>query len=394
LTSYPDKSIATKILKNDSAVGILLVAGAVAGLLFANTELKVYYNLLIDLPVEIRIGKFEISKPLLLWINDGFMAVFFLLIGLELKREFLEGELSDRRKIILPALGAIGGMVVPAAIYIYINWNSSKGLQGWAIPAATDIAFALGILSLLGSRVPASLKIFLVSLAIFDDIGAIMIIAFFYTGNISILALVVAGICILMLYLLNKSSVDEISSYIFIGIIMWIAFLKSGVHATLTGVILAMFIPMKSHIDQTRSPLKSLEKDLTPAVYLIILPLFAFANTGIDLAGTGKEQIIHSIPLGIAIGLFAGKQIGIFMFCWVGIILQLAELPGKVSWLSLYGVSVLCGIGFTMSLFISSLAFEGTGLNVMFDERIGILIGSVASAILGYLVLRYSLGKD
>lgn len=377
--------------KHESASGVLLLLTATIAIILANTPFSPYYDLLLGTPVEIRIGAFEIAKPLLLWINDGLMAVFFFLVGLELKREFLEGELSNVKNIVLPGIGAIGGMFIPALIYIYINKDNTAALQGWAIPAATDIAFALGILALLGSRVPASLKVFLTSVAIFDDVGAIIIIAIFYTVNISVISLVVSAFCILILFWLNRRNILSISIYIVIGMIMWASLLKSGVHATLSGVILAAFIPMQSRIDSNYSPLKSLENDLHSIVAYFILPLFAFANAGINLTGIGIQHLLHSVPLGIALGLFLGKQFGIFFFCWITIKLGLANLPRDISWTSLYGVAALCGIGFTMSLFIGSLAFEETGVNIIFDERLGILIGSLLSGTLGYLILRLSL---
>lgn len=363
---------------------------AVLAILLANSPLAHYYTLLISVAIEIRIGSFEIAKPALLWINDGLMAIFFFLVGLELKRELMEGELADPKNIILPGIGAVGGMLVPAAIYVYFNQDDPVALQGWAIPAATDIAFALGILALLGSRVPISLKIFLTSLAIFDDIGAILIIAFFYTANISVQALIGVAICTMVLTLLNRFGVASKSPYILVGLIMWTATLKSGVHATLAGVICAMFIPL-SDKRSDRSPLKELEHDLHHIVAFFVLPVFAFANAGIALGGIDAQQVLHGVPIGIAAGLFIGKQIGIFGLCWLAIKLQLAKLPQGMNMQSLYGTAALCGVGFTMSLFIGSLAFEETNVNLLFDERIGIILGSVASGILGYLVLRSSL---
>lgn len=383
-----------KFFKMETAGGILLILSALIAIVFANTFLAPYYELLLSTPVEIRIGSLEIAKPLLLWINDGLMAVFFFLVGLELKRELLEGEFSDKRNIILPGVGAIGGMVAPALIYLYFNSNDAIAAKGWAIPAATDIAFALGVLALLGSRVPTSLKVFLTSLAIFDDIGAILIIAFFYTSKISLTALVVVAICILILTLLNKHNVESKSPYILIGIIMWVATLKSGVHATLAGVILAMFIPIRSKVDPDISPLKSLEHDLHSVVDFFVLPVFAFANAGISFSGVGFEGILHEVPVGIALGLFFGKQVGIFGLCWLFIKLKIAQLPTGVSWTGLYGTSALCGIGFTMSLFIGSLAFEETGVNLLFDERLGIILGSFVSGVVGYSILRASLGSN
>jgi sodium/proton antiporter, NhaA family (TC 2.A.33.1.1) len=382
-----------KFFKLESAGGILLVGAAAVAIIMANTFLNEYYELLLSTPVEIRIGELEIAKPLLLWINDGLMAIFFFLVGLELKRELVEGELSDKRNIILPGVGAIGGMLVPALIYFWLNKDDPVAVKGWAIPAATDIAFALGVLTLLGSRVPTSLKIFLTSLAIFDDVGAIVIIAVFYAAKISVVALAVVAACLPILFVLNKRNVVSKSPYLLIGLIMWVATLKSGVHATLSGVLLAMFIPLNSKENPSYSPLKSLEHDLHSIVAFFILPVFAFANAGLNLTGVSVEQLFHGVPMGIALGLFFGKQIGIFTLCWLVIVLKLAQLPKGMNWASLYGTSMLCGIGFTMSLFIGSLAFEETGVNLLFDERLGIIVGSLASGAAGVLVLKFGLGR-
>ena len=390
----PQDSFINNFLKLESAGGILLIFASIIAMVLANTSLDQYYQLLLSTPVEVRVGGLEIAKPLLLWINDGLMAVFFFLVGLELKRELLEGELSDKRNIILPGVGAIGGMVIPAAIYLYFNGSDEVAVKGWAIPAATDIAFALGVLTLLGSRVPISIKIFLTSLAIFDDIGAIIIIAIFYTSKISITALVVVAICIPILAFMNKRNLLSKSPYILIGIIMWIATLKSGVHATLAGVILAMFIPLRSNTDPNVSPLKSMEHDLHSVVAFFVLPIFAFANAGISLSNVGIDQLFHSVPVGIALGLFVGKQVGIFGICWLFIKLKLAQLPPGMNWGALYGTSALCGIGFTMSLFVGSLAFEETGVNLLFDERLGIIVGSLASGVVGFIILKMSLKKN
>jgi NhaA family Na+:H+ antiporter len=391
VTDNSDSSFITRFFQQESAGGILLMGAALLAIVLANSPLNAYYALLIDTPVAIRIGALEIAKPLLLWINDGLMAVFFFLVGLELKREVLEGELSSVRKVVLPGIGAIGGMVVPATIYIILNRHDPVAMEGWAIPTATDIAFALGILTLLGSKVPTSLKVFLTSLAIFDDIGAILIIAIFYTSKISLTSLIIASCCIAILFFLNNRNVVDKSPYIVVGVVMWVALLKSGVHATLTGVILAMFIPIKSVANPEISPLKSMEQDLHSAVAFIILPIFAFSNAGVSFVGVGLEQALHSVPMGIALGLFLGKQIGVFGFCWLGIKLRVAQLPEDISWTSLYGIAALCGVGFTMSLFIGSLAFEETGVNMTFDERLGILCGSLVSGILGYFLIRMSL---
>jgi NhaA family Na+:H+ antiporter len=388
------ETVIARFLKLETSGGIILMVAAVLALALANTPLASFYALLIDTPVEIRIGTLEIAKPLLLWINDGLMAVFFFLVGLELKRELIEGELSNKRNIILPGVGAIGGMLVPALIYTYFNAGDDTAMKGWAIPAATDIAFALGILSLLGSKVPTSIKVFLTSLAIFDDIGAIIIIALFYTEKISIPELIVVACCIPILALMNRRSIESKSVYVMIGAVMWVAMLKSGVHATLAGVILAMFIPMKSKTKLDYSPLKTMEHDLHFAVAFIILPIFAFSNAGISFVGLGVEEIFHSVPLGIALGLFFGKQLGIFGLCWLAVKAKATSLPKGISWGSLYGTAILCGVGFTMSLFIGSLAFEDTGVNLLFDERLGIILGSLASGVVGYLVLRMSLHSN
>ena len=386
-------SFITAFFRLESAGGIFLMLSALLAIVFANTNLEPYYRMFLSTPVEIRIGELEIAKPLLLWINDGLMAVFFFMIGLELKRELLEGELSDIKNIILPGIGAIGGMLMPALIYLYLNSDDSIATKGWAIPAATDIAFALGVLALLGSRVPASIKIFLTSLAIFDDLGAILIIALFYTSKISITSLTVAALCIPVLYVFNRCNITSKSPYILVGVIMWVAMLKSGVHATLSGIILAMFIPLYSKLEPTTSPLKSMESDLHSVVAFFVLPVFAFANAGINFRDMSLEQVFHDVPIGIAFGLFFGKQIGIFGLCWLSIKLRIANLPTGTSWLSLYGTAILCGIGFTMSLFIGSLAFEETGVNLLFDDRLGIIIGSLFSGVVGYIVLRLSLNS-
>ncbi len=386
-------SIIAAFFKMEAAGGILLMMATVLALIAANTGLQPYYDLILSTQFEIRLGALALGKPLLLWINDGLMAVFFFVVGLELKRELLEGELSDKRNIILPGVGAVGGMLIPAVIYLFFNFDDSTAVAGWAIPAATDIAFALGVLSLLGSRVPVSLKVFLTSLAIFDDIGAIIIIAIFYTSQISFEALVVASFCIPLLLLLNRTNVVSKTPYIVVGAVLWVAMLKSGVHATLAGVLLAMFIPISSKKNPEISPLKTMEHDLHSVVAFWVLPIFAFANAGIDFAGIDSEQIVHGVPIGIALGLFLGKQIGVFGFCWLFIKMGLTRLPQGMSWTSLYGTATLCGIGFTMSLFIGSLAFEESGVDILFDERVGILLGSLLSGIVGYLILNRSLKK-
>ncbi len=382
-------------LNMESAGGIVLMGAAALAMIVANSPLSGYYDLLLAVPVEVRVGALQIAKPLILWVNDGLMAIFFFLIGLELKREIIEGELSTPANVLLPALGALGGILVPVAIYVWINKGDAAGIQGWAIPAATDIAFALAILTLLGNRVPVSLKIFLVSLAIFDDLGAIVIIALFYTANLSVLALTVAGACLVLLTLMAMRRVSSISPYVLVGVVMWTAVLKSGVHATLAGVALAAFIPMRHADDPSHSPLRELEHDLHTVVAFGVLPLFAFVNAGVSFAGVGVSDLLHPVPLGIAAGLFIGKQLGVFAFCAIGIKLGLARLPEGVGWAGLYGVSILAGVGFTMSLFIGGLAFENVELDmdVIFDERLGIILGSLLSGVVGFLVLYKVLPK-
>lgn len=371
------------------------MSAAALAMIVANSPLSGYYDLLLAVPVELRVGALQIAKPLILWVNDGLMAIFFFLIGLELKREVIEGELSRPANVLLPALGALGGILVPVAIYVWINKGDAAGMHGWAIPAATDIAFALGILMLLGSRVPVSLKIFLVSLAIFDDIGAIVIIALFYAVNLSALALTIAGACLALLTLMAWRRVSSISPYVLVGVVMWIAVLKSGVHATLAGVALAAFIPIRDADDPSHSPLRELEHDLHTVVAFGVLPLFAFMNAGVSFAGVGVGDLLHPVPLGIAAGLFIGKQLGVFAFCAIGIKLGLARLPEGAGWAGLYGVSILAGVGFTMSLFIGGLAFENVelDLDIIFDERLGIILGSLLSGIVGFLVLYKVLPK-
>lgn len=388
----PDKLIKSYIddfFDLEAASGILLIVAATAALIIANSPLAPMYDLLITTPVEVRVGELQILKPLLLWINDGLMAIFFFVVGLELKRELLQGELSKKENIILPAVGAIGGILVPGLIYYALNRDDSVALQGWAIPTATDIAFALGILALLGSRIPTSIKVFLTSLAIFDDVAAIVIIAVFYTANVSMLALLFTVLCLPVLYLLNRNGTTTRLPFIFIGVLMWVAMLKSGVHATLTGVILAFFIPLEKEQGSNTCMLKNLEKDLHGTVAYFILPLFAFVNAGIALGNVNADVILHPVPVGIAMGLFIGKQLGIFSACFLVLKLGMTKLPKDMTLPSLYGTAALCGVGFTMSLFIGSLAFEESGANRVFDDRVGIIAGSLLSGILGYVILRF-----
>lgn len=383
-----------QFLKLESAGGILLMVATALALLVANSPLAGLYENFLDTPVQVRVGRLDIAKPLLLWINDGLMAVFFLLVGLELKRELLEGELAKKGQLILPAAAAVGGMVVPVAVFAWFNWGDAVAMRGWAIPAATDIAFALGLLTLLGSRVPTSLKIFLVSLAILDDIGAIVIIAVFYTGNLSTSALIFAGVIIAWLAVLNRRGTTTLTPYILLGTVLWIAVLKSGVHATLAGVVLAFFIPLRAKNEHGGSPLHDLEHSLHGSVAYVILPLFAFANAGIGFSDLTLESLTAPLAAGISMGLFAGKQIGIFLASALVIGLGLTQLPRGVNWGQLYGVSVLCGVGFTMSLFIGGLAFDEVGLGGVAEDRLGILVGSALSMILGLLILRFAGSRD
>lgn len=383
----------TDFLRLEAAGGILLLLATVLAMLVVNSPLKDMYNALLDVPVEVRVGGFEIAKPALLWINDGLMAVFFFLVGLEVKREVLGGELAEPSRIVLPMIAAAGGMAVPAAVYTWINWGDPIAVRGWAIPSATDIAFALGVLALLGSRIPNTLKLFLMTLAIVDDLGAIVIIALFYTSDLSISSLVIAAVAIACLFALNRRGVLALPPYLLIGLVLWAAVLKSGVHATLAGVLVAMFIPFRSQPGADKTQVEKLEEDLHPAVVFGILPLFAFTNTGISLEGISLQSLLHPVPLGIATGLFIGNQLGVFGFSWLAIKLGLAKLPQGASWLHMYGVAALCGIGFTMSLFISSLAFEKAGPGFSVDDRLGILLGSIVSALFGYTVLRFASGN-
>ena len=381
-------SMIREFTRLEAAGGIVLVIAAIAAMIFANTPLGGVYQAFLDTPVAIQFGKLEIAKPLLLWINDGLMAIFFFLIGLEIKREFLEGELSNLSQIALPGIAAIGGMAVPALIYVAINWGSAENLNGWAIPAATDIAFALGVLALVGSRAPLALKVLLTAIAIFDDVGAIIIIAFFYTDQLSVTALAYGAVAVAGLIAVNLFRITHIAAYLLLGIALWICVLKSGVHATLAGVITALAIPLATKDDDGHSLLRHLEHTLHPWVAYAILPLFAFANAGVSFQGVGLYNFIEPVTLGIALGLFAGKQIGVFGLIWACIQYRIAKMPEGTNWAQLYGVSALTGVGFTMSLFIGSLAFEHTDFDT--PIKMGVFTGSIASAVVGYLMLRFA----
>ncbi len=376
-------------IKKESSSGILLIFTTVLALILSNTLMSPLYQSFLHIPVEIRIGALHLDKSLYHWVNDGLMAIFFLLVGLEVKREIMEGHLSSASQVALPGIAAVGGMAIPAVIYIAFNGDNPIAVSGWAIPTATDIAFALGILSLLGKRVPVSLKVFLMALAIIDDLGAIVIIALFYTKQLSMLSIGIAAIALLFLVALNMFRVTKKAAYFIIGAVLWVSVLKSGVHATLAGVALAFTIPLRAEDKEGRkfSPLKELEHSLHFWVAFFILPLFAFVNAGVDVTKISFDQMAGPVPMGIMLGLFVGKQVGVFGFSWVAIKLKLAKLPEGSNWLQLYGVSILTGIGFTMSLFIVSLAFEDDSV-FFYTDKLAILVGSFFSGVVGYLLLK------
>ncbi|MFP2422340.1 Na+/H+ antiporter NhaA [Pseudescherichia vulneris] len=376
-----------RFFSNEASGGIILIIAAALAMLLANMgSTSGLYHSFLETPVQLKVGALEINKNMLLWINDALMAVFFLLIGLEVKRELIVGSLASRRQAIFPVIAALGGMVVPALVYLAFNFHDPITREGWAIPAATDIAFALGVLALLGSRVPASLKIFLMALAIIDDLGAIVIIALFYTSDLSLLSLGVAAAAIAVLAFLNLTGVRRTGIYILVGVILWTAVLKSGVHATLAGVVVGFFIPLKEQ--KGKSPAVQLEHVLHPWVAYLILPLFAFANAGVSLQGVTLEGLTSLLPLGIMAGLFIGKPLGISVFCWLALKMKWATLPAGTTWKQIMAVGVLCGIGFTMSIFIASLAFGNVDPALINWAKLGILIGSVLSAVVGYTLLR------
>ena len=390
--SSPITTAVNDFMRLESAGGILLLAAAVIAMLIANSPLANLYGELLDTTVAIQVGELSIDKPLLLWVNDGLMAVFFFLVGLEIKREVMEGELSSFSQVVLPGMGALGGMLVPAAIYAWMNWGDPVALDGWAIPVATDIAFALALLGVFGARVPTSLKIFLLTLAIFDDLAAIVIIAIFYSGDLSLSALLIGAVALLVAISMNMLGVTRTSGYILLGIVLWIAVLKSGVHATLAGVLIAFCIPIRDN--QGESPLRRLEHDLHGPVAFAILPLFAFVNAGLSLSGMSIDDLIHPVTAGVVSGLFIGKPVGILVFVWLAVSLRFARLPSNVNWTQLLGVAFACGIGFTMSLFIAGLAFEHGSGGYFGGDRLGILVGSILSAIAAYGVLHVSLPKS
>ncbi|MGH8355146.1 MAG: Na+/H+ antiporter NhaA, partial [Pseudomonas sp.] len=381
----PFRHTLARFLKLEAASGLLLIAAAALALCINNSPLDFLYNGLLETPVAVQVGALQIAKPLLLWINDGLMALFFLLVGLEVKRELLEGHLAKPSQIVLPGAAAIGGMLVPALIYWALNHDDPAAVSGWAIPMATDIAFALGVLALLGKRVPVSLKLFLMTLAIIDDLGAIVAIALFYSNELSTLSLILASLFLAALVLMNRLGVSKLGPYLVIGLFLWVCVLKSGVHATLAGVALAFTIPLHPRGGDD-SPLLSLEHALQPWVAYGILPLFAFANAGVPLKGLSLDSFMHPVPLGIAAGLLLGKTLGVFGLTWLAVQTRLAALPTGANWGQVLGVAILCGIGFTMSLFVGSLAFTPGSSEYAGMDRVGILTGSFLAALIGYAI--------
>lgn len=360
-----------------------MMLSAIAALLVANSDFASAYQAFLGAKLSVLINGDGLSKPLILWINDGLMAIFFFLVGLELKREILEGKLKNPRDVVLPGMAAVGGMAVPAIVFVALNWSTPENLSGWAIPAATDIAFALGILALVGTRAPASLKVFLLTLAILDDMGAILVIALFYTAELKLSYLALALIPLMALAMMNAMKIHRVAPMILMGAVLWVLVLKSGVHATLAGVVLAFFIPLTDKWG--KSPLHALEHALAPYVLYVIVPIFAFANAGVVLAGMTFGDLFAPLPLGIAAGLIIGKQLGVFGTVWIMVKLGLARLPSGANWAQIYGVACLAGIGFTMSLFIGGLSFSDA--EMMNQVRLGVLSGSIVSAVVGYSVL-------
>ena len=371
--------------KLEAASGLILLIAAILALLISNSDFNVLYFQTLEKYLFIGVNEFGLKLSVHHWINDGFMAIFFFFVTLEIKREFLQGELSNIKQALLPIIAAVGGMIVPALFYAVINYGNAETIRGWAIPSATDIAFSLGILSLLGSRVPISLKVFLTALAIIDDLGAILIIAFFYSGDLSIPYLSLMLISFILLLILNKFSIKIFTPYLFIGLCMWFFTYKSGIHATIAGVLLASTIPHRLK-EYDFSLLEKLEHGISPYVTFLIMPIFAFANAGVNLEGSSLSSLLTPVPLGILMGLFFGKQIGVLLFSYVSVKFKFADMPNNANWMSIYGVSILTGIGFTMSLFVGNLAFvENT--QYIDGVKIGVLSGSLLSTVFGYLIL-------
>ncbi|GAB3451931.1 Na+/H+ antiporter NhaA [Insolitispirillum peregrinum] len=383
-------SLFDRFLKLEAAGGILLVLAAIVALFWANSPYADSYVAILDVPVAVSFGTAGLAKPLLLWVNDGLMALFFLVVGLEIKREALHGSLSSLSKASLPAIAALGGMAVPALVYCLFSLGNPATLSGWAIPAATDIAFALGVLALAGRSIPLSLKTFLLALAVIDDLGAIIIIALFYTADLSVISLALAGVAIVALFTLNRLGVTRLTPYLLIGAFLWVCVLKSGVHATLAGVILAFALPMRS-ANGAHSPADHVEHTLHPWSTYAILPFFAFVNAGVNLDGIDWSALANPVTLGIAFGLFVGKQSGVMLFSLAACRLKLARLPDGASLMQFYGVAILTGIGFTMSLFIGTLAFTTHGYEA--PVRLGVLGGSLLSAVIGFTVLKVATAR-
>ncbi|MBA6342027.1 Na+/H+ antiporter NhaA [Colwellia sp. MB02u-10] len=380
-----------QFIQTDASSGIILVLAAVLALIMANSFFSQSYNDFLEFPVSITLGTFAISKPLVLWVNDGLMALFFFVVGLEIKRELFYGQLSRPDQVVLPFLAAIAGIICPALIYVAFNYQDAVAMNGWAIPSATDIAFALGIFILFGKYLPPSLKLFLLSVAIIDDIGAIIIIAIFYSQELATNSLIIAGIGLVTLFIFNRLKLENKAPYILLSIIVWAAVLKSGVHATLAGFAVAWFIPIAREKSQSMS--YQIEHGLHPWIAFFVLPLFAFANAGVGLTGVSVNELFTPISIGIIGGLFIGKQLGIFAACVIAVKLKLCRLPKDATWTQLYGVCLLCGVGFTMSLFIGSLAFEEQGLAYQTQVKVGVLVGSLISAVAGAWLISRSSNK-
>lgn len=380
-----------QFIQTDASSGIILVLAAVLALIMANSLFSASYNAFLAFPVSITLGTFAISKPLVLWVNDGFMALFFFVVGLEIKRELFYGQLASPDQVVLPFLAAIAGILVPALIYVAFNYQDAVAMNGWAIPSATDIAFALGIFILFGKHLPPSLKLFLLSVAIIDDIGAVIIIAIFYSQELATNSLIIASVGCIALFAFNRLQLENKTPFILVSIIVWAAVLKSGVHATLAGFAVAWFIPIAR--DKAKSMSYQIEHGLHPWIAFFVLPLFAFANAGVALTDATLGELITPVSVGIIGGLFIGKQLGIFVTCFIAVKLKLCQLPKDATWTQLYGVCLLCGVGFTMSLFVGSLAFEEQGLGYQTQVKVGVLVGSLISAVAGALLLSKSSKK-
>jgi NhaA family Na+:H+ antiporter len=384
------RSIA-RFMRLESAAGVMLLGATVLAMIVKNSDFAQVYTAFLNIVGQIRIDELSIEKPLFLWVNDGWMAIFFFVVGMEIKHEMVHGHLSDRSQIILPLVGAIGGVAVPALIYVLFNWQDPEAIKGWAVPTATDIAFALGVLAAVGSRVPVALKVFLMTLAILDDLIAIVIIALFYTSGLSVNSLGAAAAVITIMIVLKAVRIQSTTPFLMLGAILWICVLKSGVHATLAGVVTAMFISSKPVGDHAESPAKALIEDLHPWIVFVILPTFAFINAGIAFEGLELKSLFDPVPLGIALGLLIGKPVGVMLSAGGVVFSGLAKLPAGVTWTHLFGVSVLCGVGFTMSLFVGGLAFAEGGAGYERIDRLGILVGSGLSALIGFCILRASI---